>query len=126
MSNVKILEKEKHHKIEVGDIVEILGDDFARIIWKDIKEKLFFPYLKIDLITFDLSSSNRMATDDAITKDAAIAITKYRVGVKCPTSVLKEDGKDFKLLKLMNPDKTIRRLIGKQVRTLIYDCVCCI
>ena len=73
-------------KIKVANpIVEMDGDEMTRIIWQKIKDKLIHPYLDIDLKYFDLGMEARDASDDQITIDAANAIKKYRVGVKCAT-----------------------------------------
>ena len=61
------------------------GDEMTRIIWKMIKEKLIFPFLDIDLKDYDLSVEKRDETDDKITHEAAAAIKKYGVGIKCAT-----------------------------------------
>jgi len=80
------------NKISVaGKVVELDGDEMTRIIWQDIKDKLILPYLDIDLEYYDLSVENRDATDDQITIDAAHAIKKYGVGVKCATITPDED-----------------------------------
>jgi len=61
------------------------GDEMTRIIWDMIKERLIMPYLDIELLDYDLSIQSRDATDDQITIDAANAIKKYNVGIKCAT-----------------------------------------
>jgi hypothetical protein len=61
------------------------GDEMTRIIWQLIKDKLILPYLDIDLKYYDLGIENRDKTDDQVTVDAANAIKKYGVGVKCAT-----------------------------------------
>ena len=66
-------------------IVELDGDEMTRIIWDFIKKKLILPYLDIDLKYYDLSVQKRDETNDQITVDAANAIKKYGVGVKCAT-----------------------------------------
>ena len=68
-----------------GPIVEMDGDEMTRIIWQMIKEKLLFPHLRIDLKYFDLGIKHRNETDDAVTVDAANAVIKHGVGVKCAT-----------------------------------------
>lgn len=74
------------NKIKVKNpIVEIDGDEMARIIWHLIKERLIFPFVDIDIKYFDLHIKNRDATDDQVTIDAANAIKEYSVGVKCAT-----------------------------------------
>ena len=73
-------------KIKVKNpVVELDGDEMTRIIWHYIKEKLIHPYLDIDLIYYDLSIQKRDETRDQITIDAAEAIKKVGVGVKCAT-----------------------------------------
>jgi isocitrate dehydrogenase len=73
-------------KIQVKNpIVELDGDEMTRIIWEMIKEKLIHPYLDIDLQYYDLSVQKRDETDDQITIDAANAIKRHSVGVKCAT-----------------------------------------
>ena len=73
-------------KIKVANpIVEIDGDEMARIIWKFIKEKLILDYIDLDVIYYDLGIESRDKTDDQITVDAANAIKKYNVGIKCAT-----------------------------------------
>ncbi|MEP2436027.1 MAG: isocitrate/isopropylmalate family dehydrogenase, partial [Roseibium sp.] len=73
-------------KIKVANpVVELDGDEMTRIIWQFIKEKLIHPYLDIDLEYYDLSIQKRDETDDQITVDAAEAIKKHGVGVKCAT-----------------------------------------
>src|SRR6202040_3668245 len=71
-------------KIKVATpVVELDGDEMARIMWSFIKNKLILPYLDIDLKYYDLGMESRDATDDQITVDAAHAIKQYGVGVKC-------------------------------------------
>ena len=73
-------------KIKVANpIVDIDGDEMTRIIWQMIKDKLVFPYLDLELDYYDLGMENRDATDDQVTIDAAKAIQKHGVGVKCAT-----------------------------------------
>ena len=73
-------------KIKVDNpVVELDGDEMTRIIWQFIKDKLIHPYLDIDLQYFDLGMEHRDATDDQVTIDAANAIKKVGVGVKCAT-----------------------------------------
>lgn len=74
------------NKIKVKNpVVELDGDEMTRVIWKDIKDKFIFPYLDIDLKYYDLGLEYRDETDDKVTLDAAAAIKKYSVGVKCAT-----------------------------------------
>ncbi|GAA3129380.1 hypothetical protein GCM10020001_058910 [Nonomuraea salmonea] len=73
-------------KIKVeGPVVELDGDEMTRIIWQFIKDQLILPYLDVDLKYYDLGIEHRDATDDQVTIDAANAIKKYGVGVKCAT-----------------------------------------
>ena len=73
-------------KIKVKNpVVELDGDEMTRIIWQFIKDRLIHPYLDIDLEYYDLGIEERDRTDDKITVDAANAIKKYGVGVKCAT-----------------------------------------
>jgi isocitrate dehydrogenase len=102
-------------KIKVGGpIVELDGDEMTRIIWSAIKERLIQPYVEIDLRYFDLSIHNRDATDDQVTIDAAQAIKKHRVGVKCATITPDESRvKEFGLKKMWrSPNGTIRNILG--------------
>jgi isocitrate dehydrogenase len=73
-------------KIKVKNpVVELDGDEMTRIIWQDIKDKFITPYLDIDLKYYDLGLEYRDQTNDQVTIDAAEAIKKYSVGVKCAT-----------------------------------------
>ncbi len=95
-------------------IVEMKGDEMTRVIWEWIKEKLLFPYLEIPLETYDLSIQNRDATDDQVTVDAALAIKRHKVGVKCATITPDEARvKEFGLKRMYpSPNGTIRNLLG--------------
>ena len=102
-------------KIKVKNpIVEMDGDEMTRIIWSFIKDKLILPYLDVDLKYFDLSVQKRDETDDQITIDAAEAIKKYRVGVKCATITPDEARvEEFGLKKMWrSPNGTIRNIVG--------------
>ncbi|GAB4386055.1 NADP-dependent isocitrate dehydrogenase [Albidovulum sp.] len=102
-------------KIKVANpVVELDGDEMTRIIWHFIKEKLILPYLDIDLKYYDLSIQNRDATDDQVTVDAANAIKKYGVGVKCATITPDEARvEEFGLKKMWrSPNGTIRNILG--------------
>ena len=105
-------------KIQVKNpIVELDGDEMTRIIWAFIKEKLILPYLDVDLKYYDLSVQKRDETDDQITVDAAEAIKKYRVGVKCAT-ITPDEGRveEFDLKEMWrSPNGTIRNIIGGTV-----------
>ena len=86
-------------KIKVANpVVELDGDEMTRIIWHFIKEKLIHPYLDIDLKYYDLGVEHRDATNDRVTVEAAEAIKKYGVGVKCAT-ITPDEGRveEFKL-----------------------------
>lgn len=98
----------------VGPVVDLDGDEMTRIIWQFIKERLIFPYLDIDLKYYDLSIENRDATDDQVTIDAAEAIKKYGVGVKCATITPDEARVEEFGLKEMwrSPNGTIRNILG--------------
>ena len=73
-------------KIKVNNpVVELDGDEMTRIIWDYIKKKLILPYIDLDIKYFDLGIKNRDFTDDQVTIDAANAIKKYNVGIKCAT-----------------------------------------
>ncbi|HEY9080965.1 NADP-dependent isocitrate dehydrogenase [Magnetovibrio sp.] len=105
-------------KIKVANpIVELDGDEMTRIIWDFIKTKLILPYLDVDLKYYDLSVEKRDETDDQITIDAAEAIKKHRVGVKCATITPDEDRvKEFNLKAMWkSPNGTIRNIIGGTV-----------
>ncbi|MFC5583670.1 NADP-dependent isocitrate dehydrogenase [Nitratireductor kimnyeongensis] len=102
-------------KIKVDNpVVELDGDEMTRIIWQFIKEKLIHPYLDIDLKYYDLGIEARDETDDQITVDAAEAIKKYGVGVKCATITPDEARVEEFGLKRMyrSPNGTIRNILG--------------
>lgn len=102
-------------KIKVKNpIVEIDGDEMTRIIWDFIKTKLIVPYLDVDLKYYDLGIEKRDETDDQITIDAAEAIKKYGVGVKCATITPDEARVEEFGLKAMyrSPNGTIRNIVG--------------
>jgi len=105
-------------KIKVKNpVVELDGDEMTRIIWAFIKDKLILPYLDVDLIYFDLGIEHRDATDDQVTVDAAHAIQKHGVGVKCATITPDEARvKEFGLKKMWrSPNGTIRNILGGTV-----------
>jgi isocitrate dehydrogenase len=95
-------------------VVELDGDEMTRIIWQFIKDRLIHPYLDIDLKYYDLSIQKRDETDDQITVDAANAIKKYGVGVKCATITPDEARvKEFGLKKMWpSPNGTVRNILG--------------
>ncbi|WP_107496058.1 NADP-dependent isocitrate dehydrogenase [Thalassobius sp. I31.1] len=102
-------------KIKVENpVVELDGDEMTRIIWQFIKDKLILPYLDIDLKYYDLGIEARDETDDQITIDAAEAIKKYGVGVKCATITPDEARvEEFGLKKMWrSPNGTIRNILG--------------
>ncbi|KAK7207718.1 hypothetical protein BZA70DRAFT_287063 [Myxozyma melibiosi] len=105
-------------KIKVKNpIVELDGDEQTRIIWQFIKDKLILPYLDIDLKYYDLGIEYRDKTDDKVTTDAAEAILKYSVGVKCATITPDEARvEEFGLKKMwLSPNGTIRNILGGTV-----------
>jgi isocitrate dehydrogenase len=105
-------------KIKVTNpVVELDGDEMTRIIWSFIKEELILPYLDLDIKYYDLSIQNRDATDDQVTIDAAEAINKYNVGIKCATITPDEVRvKEFGLKKMWkSPNGTIRNIVGGTV-----------
>src|SRR6201994_3365417 len=102
-------------KIKVANpVVELDGDEMTRIIWQYIKDQLILPYLDIELDYYDLSIQNRDATDDQVTVDAANAIKRYGVGVKCAT-ITPDEARvtEFGLKKMWrSPNGTIRNILG--------------
>jgi isocitrate dehydrogenase len=102
-------------KIKVtGTVVELDGDEMTRIIWKLIKDKLILPYVDVPIEYYDLSVENRDATNDQVTIDAANAIKKHGVGVKCAT-ITPDEGrvKEFNLKEMWkSPNGTIRNILG--------------
>jgi isocitrate dehydrogenase len=102
-------------KIKVANpVVELDGDEMTRIIWELIKKKLILPYLDINLEYYDLGVEHRDATNDKVTVDAAHAIQKHGVGVKCATITPDEARvKEFKLKDMWkSPNGTIRNILG--------------
>ena len=98
-------------------IVELDGDEMTRIIWDFIKQKLILPYLDIDLKYYDLSVIKRDETNDQITVDAANAIKKYGVGVKCAT-ITPDNNRmtEYDLKKMWrSPNGTIRNILDGTV-----------
>jgi isocitrate dehydrogenase len=98
----------------VGTVVELDGDEMTRIIWKMIKEQLILPYLDVDLDYYDLGIEHRDQTDDQVTIDAAEAIKRHGVGVKCATITPDEARvKEFHLKRMwLSPNGTIRNILG--------------
>jgi isocitrate dehydrogenase len=107
MSKIKVL----------NPVVEIDGDEMTRIIWKFIKERLIYPYIDLDIKYFDLGIKNRDFTDDQVTINAANAIKKYNVGIKCATITPDEERVQEYTLKKMwrSPNGTIRNIVGGTV-----------
>ena len=102
-------------KIKVtGTVVELDGDEMTRIIWALIKDKLIHPYLEVNLEYYDLSIESRDTTNDQVTIDAANAIKKHGVGVKCATITPDEARvKEFGLKEMWkSPNGTIRNILG--------------
>ncbi len=105
-------------KIHVANpVVELDGDEMTRIIWKFIKDQLILPYLELDIKYYDLGLGHRDATDDMVTVEAAEAIKKYHVGIKCATITPDEDRmKEFNLKSMWrSPNGTIRNIVGGTV-----------
>lgn len=104
-------------KINGGTVVELQGDEMTRIIWDEIKNKLILPFVDLDIKFFDLGVESRDETNDQITIDAANAIKKYNVGIKCATITPDEKRvEEFKLKKMWrSPNGTIRNILGGTV-----------
>jgi len=106
------------NKIKVANpVVEMDGDEMTRIIWQKIRNELITPYLDVDIKYFDLGLEYRDKTDDKVTTDAAAAIKKYNVGIKCATITPDEARvEEFKLKKMWkSPNGTIRNILGGTV-----------
>ena len=105
-------------KIKVTNpVVELDGDEMTRIIWKFIKEKLILPYVDVEIKYYDLGIEHRDATDDKVTVDAAEAINKYNVGIKCAT-ITPDEARvtEFSLKKMWkSPNGTIRNILDGTV-----------
>jgi isocitrate dehydrogenase len=105
-------------KIKVANpVVELDGDEMTRIIWKFIKDKLILPYLDVDIKYYDLGVEHRDATEDKVTVEAAEAIKKYKVGIKCAT-ITPDEGrvKEFNLKQMWkSPNGTIRNILDGTV-----------
>jgi isocitrate dehydrogenase len=105
-------------KIKVlNPVVELDGDEMTRIIWSFIKNKLILPYVEVDIKYFDLGMEQRDATNDQVTVDAAEAIKKYNVGIKCATITPDEQRvKEFSLKQMWkSPNGTIRNILDGTV-----------
>ena len=98
-------------------VVDLDGDEMTRIIWQMIKDKLILPNVALDIDYFDLSIQNRDATDDKVTTDAALAIQKHHVGIKCATITPDEARvQEFNLKKMWkSPNGTIRNILNGTV-----------
>ncbi len=95
-------------------VVELDGDEMTRVIWKQIREQLVLPYVDVDLEYYDLGIEHRDATDDQVTVDAANAIKRHGVGVKCAT-ITPDEARvaEFGLKKMWrSPNGTIRNILG--------------
>ena len=97
----------------VNPVVDLDGDEMTRVIWQKIKDVLILPYLDLDIKYYDLSIEHRDATDDQVTVDAAHAIQKYNVGIKCATITPDEARVEEFGLKRMwkSPNGTIRNIL---------------
>lgn len=105
-------------KIKVANpVVELDGDEMTRVIWTFIKDKLIHPYLDLDIKYYDLGMEHRDATDDKVTVEAAEAIKKYNVGIKCATITPDEARvKEFNLKQMWkSPNGTIRNILDGTV-----------
>ena len=98
-------------------VVEIDGDEMARIIWQKIRERLILPHLEVERLYFDLSIQNRDETDDSVTLEAARAIAAHKVGIKCATITPDEERlREFGLKRMWkSPNGTIRNHLGGTV-----------
>lgn len=107
--------------------MELDGDEMTRIIWKWIKDKLIHPFLDLQIDYYDLGIEHRDATDDQVTIDAAMAIKKHKVGIKCATITPDEARvKEFNLKKMWkSPNGTIRNILDGTVfrEPIIIDTV---
>ncbi|RKF57817.1 Isocitrate dehydrogenase, mitochondrial [Golovinomyces cichoracearum] len=111
-------QRQQHQKIKVQNpVVELDGDEMTRIIWHRIKNKLILPYLDLKIKYFDLALPHRDLTSDQVTIEAANAIKKYSVGIKCATITPDEARvEEFKLKKMwLSPNGTIRNALGGTV-----------
>ena len=106
------------NKIKVANpVVELVGDEMTRVIWRFIKEKLILPYLDVEIKYYDLGMENRDATSDRVTVEAAEAIKKYNVGIKCATITPDEKRvTEFGLKEMYkSPNGTIRNILDGTV-----------
>ncbi|CAO1419802.1 unnamed protein product [Diamesa serratosioi] len=105
-------------RVEVAKpIVDMDGDEMTRIIWQFIKDKLIFPYVKVECLYYDLGLPFRDQTNDQVTIDAALAVLKHNVGIKCATITPDEQRvEEFKLKQMwLSPNGTIRNILGGTV-----------
>ncbi|ESN96831.1 hypothetical protein HELRODRAFT_114417 [Helobdella robusta] len=112
------LSDSKTSRIQVAKpVVDLDGDEMTRIIWSWIKEKLVLPYVNVEILYYDLGLPHRDATNDQVTIDAALAIKKHNVGIKCATITPDEERvKEFNLKKMwLSPNGTIRNILGGTV-----------
>ena len=95
-------------------VVELDGDEMTRVIWSFIREQLILPYLDVELVYYDLGIESRDASDDQVTVDAANAIKRFGVGVKCATITPDEARvREFGLRRMYpSPNGTIRNILG--------------
>ncbi|RKP04845.1 isocitrate dehydrogenase [NADP] [Thamnocephalis sphaerospora] len=103
--------------VVANPVVDLDGDEMTRIIWKMIKDKLILPYVDVKIEYYDLGMENRNLTDDRVTVEAAEAIRKYNVGIKCATITPDEARvKEFNLKEMYrSPNGTIRNMLGGTV-----------
>lgn len=106
-----------HRIVVTNPVVELDGDEMTRIIWQKIRSELILPYLQLDIKYFDLGLEYRDQTNDQVTVDAANAILKYSVGIKCATITPDEARvKEFGLKRMWaSPNGTIRNILGGTV-----------
>lgn len=105
-------------KIKVANpVVEMDGDEMTRIIWQKIRDEMILPFVDLDIKYYDLGIEYRDKTDDKVTVEAAEAIKKYKVGIKCATITPDEARvKEFNLKKMwLSPNGTIRNILGGTV-----------
>jgi isocitrate dehydrogenase len=113
-----MVESKPYNKIKVTEpVVEMDGDEMTRIIWKLIKDQLILPFLDLKIQYFDLGMEYRDKTNDQVTLDAAAAIKKCKVGIKCATITPDEARvKEFKLKQMWkSPNGTIRNELNGTV-----------
>lgn len=108
-------------------IVEMDGDEMTRILWQEVKEQLILPYVDLKTEYYDLGLPERERTKDQITEDAAKAIQKYGVGVKCATITPNAQRmEEYQLTKMWkSPNGTIRAILdGTVFRTpILVNCI---